>query len=164
MEQKDNEIESEKIPKTTNSNDKSEKNFEQKDTSQKNQARFDNENKIFFQKKIPAEEQLDEDFEFFYDEPDLSKELEIIGEEIEQIKCQKENDLDDYLKGYIEDLEEFSSILNLEDLIVDPTYTFNLLMKCLKKVFNFKYFYTKFSISKEKREVGNEKIDKKKRK
>ena len=71
-------------------------------------------------------------------------------------------DLDDYLKDCIEDLENFSSFITFEDLIVDSRYTFKLLMKSLQKIINFNYFYVKFSVPKLKSNMNEEKKMKKK--
>ncbi len=71
-------------------------------------------------------------------------------------------DLDDYLKDCIEDLENFSSFINFEDLIVDSHYTFELLIKSLQKIINFNYFHIKFSVPKLKSNMNEEKKTKKK--
>ena len=98
------------------------------------------------------EELLAEDFDFFQDESEQINHLSNIEKGLEKIKATKENDLDEYLKDYIQDLEEFSCIFNLEELILSPEYTIKLFMKSLKKVINFQYFYTKFNNPKEKNE------------
>lgn len=46
--------------------------------------------------------------------------------------------LDEFIKDYIIDIKAFSSILNFEDLIIDPSSTFKILMKTLEK--NIMYF------------------------
>ena len=97
------------------------------------------------------EELLAEDFDFFQDESEQINHLSNIEKGLEKIKATKENDLDEYLKDYIQDLEEFSCIFNLEELILSPEYTIKLFMKSLKKVINFQYFYTKFNNPKEKK-------------
>jgi len=89
---------------------------------------------------------------FFQDESEQINHLSNIEKGLEKIKATKENDLDEYLKDYIQDLEEFSCIFNLEELILSPEYTIKLFMKSLKKVINFQYFYTKFNNPKEKNE------------
>ena len=98
------------------------------------------------------EELLAKDFDFFQDESEQINHLSNIEKGLEKIKATKENDLDEYLKDYIQDLEEFSCIFNLEELIFSPEYTIKLFMKSLKKVINFQYFYTKFNNPKEKNE------------
>ena len=133
---------------------------EQKDASLNSQTK---ENENMPNQIIEEDKLVAEDFKFFQDDMEMSKEFENLGKELEKINNIKENDLEDYVKECIEDLEEFSSILNLEDLIVDPTYTFHLLMKCLKKVINFKCFYTKLTIPKNKNKeesIKNNKNDK----
>jgi len=106
-----------------------------------------------------SEEMLAEDFDFFKEESKRLNNMHIIEETIEEIKKEnnKDNDLDEYIKDCIEILEEYSSIFSFEDLIYDPEYTLKTFMKSLKKVINFKYFYTKFTLLKDKNEHKEDK-------
>ena len=99
-----------------------------------------------------SQDKLAEDFDFFPEESKRRKNLFIVEETIEEIKKEKnnDNDLDEYIKDCIENLEEYSSIFSFEDLIYDPEYTLKCFMKSLKKIINFHSFYTKFTIPKEK--------------
>ena len=99
---------------------------------------------------------LPDDFEFFSNHKEFTKDLENLEIKLEQINIEEGNNLEEVLKEHIKDLEEFSSILNLEDLIEKPDYTFNLLMKSLKRIINFKYFYTRFTIPKDKNKSKGE--------
>ena len=103
-----------------------------------------------------------EDFDFFQEESKRDNNIFIIEETIEEIKKEKnkDNDLDEYIKDCIEYLEEYSSIFSFEDLIYDPEYTLKSFMKSLKKIINFHYFYTKFTLPKNKNVNKNkEKIE-----
>ena len=83
-----------------------------------------------------SQDKLAEDFDFFPEESKRRKNLFIVEETIEEIKKEKnnDNDLDEYIKDCIENLEEYSSIFSFEDLIYDPEYTLKCFMKSLKKI------------------------------
>ena len=107
--------------------------------------------------------ELIEDFsDYFAEDFDFLKEskrdnnLKAV-ESIANIQKDNDNNFDEYIKDCIQDLENFSSIFCLEDLIFDPEYTLKSFMKSLKQVINFKYFYTKFTIPKEKKEHKGDK-------
>ena len=97
---------------------------------------------------------LVEDFDFFKEDSKRLENIGIIEETIEEIKKDKNKDLelDEFIEDCIENLEEYSSIFSFEDLIYDPEYSLKSLMKSLKKVINFQYFYTKFTLPKDKNE------------
>ena len=101
-----------------------------------------------------SEEILTEDFDFFQEGSQRFKNLNIIEQTVEEIKRDKNEDkeLDELIKDCIENLEEYVSIFSFEDLIYDPEYALKSLMKSLKKVINFHYFYTKFTLPKDKNE------------
>ena len=102
-----------------------------------------------------SEELLAEDFDFFEKESNRQDNLKVLENSIAEIKKENTIDLDEYIKDCIQDLEDFSTIFGLEDLIFDPEYTLKSFMKSLKQVINFKYFYTKFTIPKEHKEDKN---------
>ena len=107
-----------------------------------------------------SKEILAEDFDFFQEESKRTESIEIIGGAIKEIKNNKDNniDLDEYIKDCIENLEEYVSIFSFEDLIYDPEYALKSLMKSLKKVINFHYFYTKFTLPKDKNEYKEKEL------
>ena len=105
----------------------------------------------------------EEEFDFYEAQTESLNEFNKLEKYIEEIKAKNDNDLDEYIKYYIEDLENFSAIFNLKDLIVDPKYTFKLLIRSLEKIIKFKYFYIKFTIPKIKKDESK-KINEKKEK
>ena len=105
----------------------------------------------------------EEEFDFYEAQTESLNEFNKLEKYIEEIKAKNDNDLDEYIKYYIEDLENFSAIFNLKDLIVDPKYTFKLLIRSLEKIIKFKYFYFKFTIPKIKKDESK-KINEKKEK
>ena len=107
--------------------------------------------------------ELIEDFpDYFAEDFDFLKEskrddnLKVV-ESIANIQKVNDNNIDEYIKDCIQDLENFSCIFCLEDLIFDPEYTLKSFMKSLKQVINFKYFYTKFTSPKQKKEHKGDK-------
>jgi len=82
----------------------------------------------------------------FDDKPKPLLNLEGIEKCLSEVKEKKEEDLDIYIEDVISILEEFSCILNFEELIDDPNYTFKLFMNSLKRVINFNYFHQKFIV------------------
>ena len=105
------------------------------------------------------DELLAESFDFFEEESTRTKNLNIIEETIEEIKKEnnEDNNFDEYIKNCIENLEEYSNILSFENLIYDPEYALKLLMRFLKKVIKFKYYFIKFNLPKDKIDHKEEK-------
>ena len=100
---------------------------------------------------FPKEEELDKEFKFASDQFFLkTDENEIqLDKFIEELNMTEENkNIDIYIKDFIKDLEDFTYIVNFDDLIIDYFYTYKLLIKSIEKIINFKYFYTKFIIPK----------------
>ena len=105
-----------------------------------------------------GEEKIAEDFDFLQDNSKALYNFDGVEKCFDDIKENKDKNLDEYIKDSILILEEFSCILNFEDLIIDPAYTFKLFMKSLKKVIDFKYFCQKFIIPKVKEEMPSYEI------
>ena len=91
----------------------------------------------------------------FDDKPKPLLNLEGIEKCLSEVKEKKEEDLDIYIEDVISILEEFSCILNFEELIDDPNYTFKLFMNSLKRVINFNYFHQKFIVPNVKTKENN---------
>ena len=86
----------------------------------------------------------------FFKPQRINKRFRKSRNKLKKKNIEEENNLEEALKEHSKNLEEFSSIINLKDIIKKSDYTFNLSMKSLKRKINFKYFYIKFTIPKDK--------------
>ena len=121
-----------------------------KPNSENNNLEEKNSNYLISQIQDEKGQLLAEDIDFFQDDSEPMNHIDKIGEGIEEIKKNKENELEDNIRYYIQDLEEFTNLFYLKDLINDPNYTIKLFMKSLKKIIGFQNYFTKFTIPKDK--------------